>query len=367
MPRPYTASKREEVLAEVALLELSKTRKKDNSIGGIARKHSICESTVRRWMRKEKEETAKLYGHGKCKIEKKRGRPSKLTTSERESILNFVASQRDNYEAVTIASIRHFSASSLGRSLSPSYVSRFLRRNGYSSQRATKRPASRVRPTYQAEVNDFRTKWTVNPLLSSMFLVMDESGIWNDAVVSRTYAKQGSRAAQVKSVDKSARDTIVATLRMDGHKLPLYYLEHQRQRTKNHVVLQKSIKGMTEAIMLDYIEKVLAPNVIPGMYLFMDQLSSHKTARVRAALSALGLNVIFYPPKTAPDLSPCDNFFFALFKRRFREKDRSTPQKKKLAAYEAYAEISAHAVRACWKKCKLCSPDVPINLALLPD
>jgi len=241
-----------------------------------------------------------LYGHGVCKKEKKpRGRPCKLSTAEREAILKFVERERANYEAVTVRSIRQFAASTLGKTLSASYVSRLLRRQGYTSQRATKRPASRVRATYEDEIREFRLKCTINPLLSSMFLVMDESGVWNDGVVSRTYALQGGRSAQVKCTEKASRDTVVATLRMDGVKLPLYYLEHQRQRTKNGLVVQKSIKGMTEALVLDYIEKVLAPNTVPGQYLLMDQLSSHKTVRVRAALAQLGLNIVYFPPKTA--------------------------------------------------------------------
>jgi transposase len=195
---------------------------------------------------------------------------------------------------------------------------------------------------------------------------MDESGIWNDSVVARTYASAGSRSAGVACTDKASRDTVVATLRMDGHKLPLFYIRHSRQQTKQKAVVKRAVKGMTEELMLEYIQEILKPNTFPGMYIFMDQLSSHKTARVRQALSSIGLNVIYFPPKTAPDFSPCDNFFFALFKRIFRAKDRSTPERKKLAAFEAYAEVPEKAVRSCWRKCQLVREDVPVDLTLLP-
>jgi hypothetical protein len=39
--------------------------------------------------------------------------------------------------------------------------------------------------------------------------------------------------------------------------------------------------------MLNYIDEVLAPNTVPGQYLLMDQLSSHKTARVVPSLNQL--------------------------------------------------------------------------------
>jgi hypothetical protein len=84
MPRPYTASKREEVLAEVALLELQAQRKNDNSIGvnyppvdftGEGRDSPAL------WSRKSEE---------KKKEKKARGRPCKLSTTEREALVQFL-------------------------------------------------------------------------------------------------------------------------------------------------------------------------------------------------------------------------------------------------------------------------------------
>jgi transposase len=227
---------------------------------------------------------------------------------------------------------------------------------------------------------------------------MDESGIWNDAVLSRTYAAAGSRNSFVACPDKGSRDTIVATLRGDGQKLPLWYIRHTRQKTQNKVVVQQAVKGMTEKLMLQYlpcglpreisfssanetvklienttrpqeryIEEVLRPNTTAGQTIFMDQLSSHKTQRVRAKLAELGLRVVYYPPKTVPDLSPCDNCFFSLYKRIFRANDRSTAERKRLAAFEAYSDVPAQSVRACWAKCKLVDAAAPIDLTVLPD
>jgi transposase len=370
MPRPYTAALREMVLADVAMRDLSPyskySPKNNDSLASIARRYNISESTIRRWIKKEKDDCARLYGQQILKKPKPRGRPPKLSPAETKILIDYVARSRAMWEPVTISVVRQYAAFKIGKSVSPSYVSRMLRKAGYTSQRSTKRPAARVRPTYDAEVSQFRAKWAVHPLLSHMFIVMDESGVWNDSPVSRTYSKVGSGSAGVKSADKASRDTVVATIRMDGKKLPLMYIEHQRQKTKNKQVVQRAIKGMTEEIMLDYIEEVLAPNTVPGQYLLMDQLSSHKTARVRAKLESIGLKVIYFPPKTVPDLSACDNFFFSLFKRAFRAKDRSTAEKKKLAAFEAYAEVPAHAVRACWRRCQLVNEALPVDLTLLP-
>jgi len=336
MPRPYSAAVRERVLAEVAMRDLQPAKSsRVESIATIAYRFRISESTVRRWIQQEKDETAKLYGRAVKREPKPRGRPRKLSAAETRAIVDFVERSRANWDPVTIATVRQFAAQSLGRALSPSYVSRMLRREGYTSQKTQKRPASRVRATYDQEVKEFREKWGIHPLLSSMFLVMDESGIWNDSVVARTYASAGSRSAGVACTDKASRDTVVATLRMDGHKLPLFYIRHSRQQTKQKAVVKRAVKGMTEELMLEYIQEILKPNTFPGMYIFMDQLSSHKTARVRQALSSIGLNVIYFPPKTAPDLSPCDNFFFlrclrGSFERRTapRQRGRNWPRLK---------------------------------------
>jgi hypothetical protein len=110
---------------------------------------------------------------------------------------------------------------------------------------------------------------------------------------------------------------------------------------------------MTEIWMLDYIEHVIAPNCPKHSFLFMDKLSSHLTKAVQLRLRELFIIPCLFPAKTAPDLSPCDNFFFHLYKQAFRRKDRSTAEKKKAAAFAAYDGITSQKVLACWRKCKL--------------
>lgn len=284
--------------------------KNPDSLAAIAKRYRISEATIRRWQQAEKDQLAKQYGHYIKKEKRPRGRPPKLSKAQVQSILTFVEKLRSEWQPVTIRVVREYASVSLGQTLLPPYISRLLRRAGYTSQRAQKRPLQRQRATYGEEVKQFREQWMIHTLLSQQYLVMDESGIWNDAVLTRTYAAQGSRNSFVSCPDKGSRDTIVATLRGDGQKLPLFYIQHKRQKTKNKEVIQRAVKGMTESLMLEYIEEVLRPHTTPGQVLFMDQLSSHKTQRVKAKLAEIGLKVVYFPPKTAADLSPCDNCFF---------------------------------------------------------
>jgi transposase len=139
MPRPSSAAVRERVLAEVAMRDLQPAKSsRVESIATIAYRFRISESTVRRWIQQEKDETAKLYGRAVKREPKPRGRPRKLSAAETRAIVDFVERSRANWDPVTIATVRQFAAQSLGRALSPSYVSRMLRREGYTSQKNTK-------------------------------------------------------------------------------------------------------------------------------------------------------------------------------------------------------------------------------------
>jgi len=240
------------------------------------------------------------------------------------------------------------------------YASHMMRRTGFRSRRTQKRPMQRNRDTYQQEVMDFRATW--KRVDCSSYYVMDEAGAWNDSVVLRTFARTGSGTPSIKTDANSTRDTVVATLCGDGSKLPLYYIQHQRQKSKKKVITQPAVKGMNGSIMLDYIQKILAPNLKPGDTLFMDRLSSHLTQPVRLAMNALHINVVYFPAKAAPDLLPCDNFFFHLFKDIFRKKDRSSILLKRKAAFEAYDAVTPSSVRACWRKCGLLVNPPPIDL-----
>lgn len=243
-----------------------------------------------------------------------------------------------------------------------------------------------MRPTFDSEVEFFRQLWAphvaANP---ATYYVMDESGVWDDSVVARTYEKVrlsvlvtgllctycrseqvGSRSAYVRSASATPkRDTIVATLCADGSKLPLYYLVHTRGNKKKG---EPAIKGMNEELMLDYIEKVLVPYAHKPCALFMDNLSSHGTKKVshkwmhiqlliapqvQERLREIGITPVFLPPYASLAVSPCDNMFFHLFKTMFRKMDRSTPQRKMEAAQACYEAITTEQVLSCWRKCKL--------------
>ena len=60
-----------------------------------------------------------------------------------------------------------------------------------------------------------------------------------------------------------------------------------------------------------YVEKVLVPSLCPGDIVIMDNLGSHKSKAVRAAIRSVGAKLLFLP-KYSPDLNPIEQVFSKL-------------------------------------------------------
>jgi transposase len=88
--------------------------------------------------------------------------------------------------------------------------------------------------------------------------------------------------------------TFVAALRHDGISAPC--------------VFDGPING---AKFLAYVEQVLAPTLLPGEIVMMDNLASHKLAGVRKAIEAAGAALCFLP-SYSPDLDPIEQAFSKL-------------------------------------------------------
>ncbi len=88
--------------------------------------------------------------------------------------------------------------------------------------------------------------------------------------------------------------TFVAGLRLSGLTAPM--------------VLDGAMNG---AAFKAYTEQLLAPSLEPGDIVIMDNLSSHKVAGVREAITAVGADLLYLPPYS-PDLNPIEQAFAKL-------------------------------------------------------
>jgi transposase len=82
-----------------------------------------------------------------------------------------------------------------------------------------------------------------------------------------------------------------------------------------------------------YVEQVLLPTLKPGDIVVLDNLGSHKGARVRRLIRATGAK-LFLLPKYSPDLNPIEQVF-AKLKHLLRKAQARTPD----AICSAIAEL----------------------------
>ena len=125
-------------------------------------------------------------------------------------------------------------------------------------------------------------------------MFIDET--WASTNMARRYgrASRGQRLRVGVPHGRWKTTTFVAGLRTSGVVAPL--------------VLDGPIN---RAAFEAYVEKVLVPALRPGDVVILDNLSSHKGARVRALIEAAGASLLYLPPYS-PDFNPIENAFAKL-------------------------------------------------------
>jgi transposase len=125
--------------------------------------------------------------------------------------------------------------------------------------------------------------------------------------MARRYGRApvGQRLAGVVPHGHWKTTTFVAALGLEGLTAPL--------------VIDGALNGdLFEA----YVEQILVPTLAPGDVVVMDNLSSHKRARVRALIEGAGCLLLFLPPYS-PDLNPIE-LAFAKLKALLRKAGKRT-------------------------------------------
>ncbi len=68
---------------------------------------------------------------------------------------------------------------------------------------------------------------------------------------------------------------------------------------------------MDGEVFLAYVRRFLCPSLTPGDVVIVDNLSSHKVAGVREAITAVGASLLYLPPYS-PELNPIEKLFAKL-------------------------------------------------------
>ena len=160
------------------------------------------------------------------------------------------------------------------------------------AQKKTAHAAEQNRP----DVSERRSAWFEGQLdLEPERLVfIDET--WASTKMARTHGR-GPRGERLRAAIPHAHwktTTFVAGLRSTGMVAPM--------------VLDGPINSATFRA---YVEQVLVPELQPGDTVILDNLGSHTSQGVRAAIEAAGAALLYLPPYS-PDFNPIENAFSKL-------------------------------------------------------
>jgi transposase len=133
------------------------------------------------------------------------------------------------------------------------------------------------------------------PALDPQRLVfIDET--WAKDNMGRLYgrARRGRRLMDKVPLARWDTTTFIGALRLSGMTAPF--------------VLEGAVNG---AWFLAYVEQVLCPTLQAGDLVVLDNLGSHKNAKIRQAIEAKGASLL-YLPAYSPDLNPIEMAFAKL-------------------------------------------------------
>jgi transposase len=123
------------------------------------------------------------------------------------------------------------------------------------------------------------------------FVFVDEMGTNTSLCVLYGWARRGHRAYFRVPRNRGANVTLLSSMTHSGMGSSL-------------AVEGPTTRGVFEV----YLEKILAPELLPGQIVVMDNLSSHKGPRVRELIEGRECELLYLPPYS-PDLNPIEEAF----------------------------------------------------------
>ena len=110
-----------------------------------------------------------------------------------------------------------------------------------------------------------------------------------------------------------------------------------------------TVGGVTTAVFEAYIEHILGPTLRPGQIVLLDNLSAHKSPRLRQLVAARGCR-LWYLPTYSPDFSPIE-LAFAKIKTEVRRAGARTRDALETAVARALTHILPEEACAFFRHC----------------
>ncbi|HEY0601641.1 MAG TPA: IS630 family transposase [Herpetosiphonaceae bacterium] len=163
-------------------------------------------------------------------------------------------------------------------------------------------------------------------------VVIDESGTHLGMTPRRARAPRGQRAYAKARRNYGTRLSLIAALRSDGMGAAM--------------TIEGAVDG---AAFQAYLRDVLAPSLRPGQIVIMDNLSVHKSHRVRQLVEAQGCTLLFLPAYS-PDLTPIE-LAFSKLKTFLRRAGADTIETLQEAISIGLDRITAHDAHSYFRCC----------------
>ena len=157
--------------------------------------------------------------------------------------------------------------------------------------------------------SDTRAEWkdSQSALDPKKLIFLDETGATTNMVRTRGRCKRGQRLIGKVPFGHWKTTTFVAGLRRGALTAPF--------------VIDAP---MNRDIFLAYLRECLAPTLVAGDIVIMDNLPAHKVAGVRETIEAAGARLIYLPPYS-PDLNPIEMAFSKLKALLRKAAERTIP------------------------------------------
>jgi transposase len=161
-------------------------------------------------------------------------------------------------------------------------------------------------------------------------------------------------------VDEMGTNTSLSPVYAWAPKGQRAYWSVPRNRGTNTTVLSSmSAEGMGSSLTVEgatntavfeaYVEQVLAPTLLRGQVVVMDNLSAHKGERVRELIEERGCELIFLP-SYSPDLNPIEEAFSKI-KGLVREVESRTREALVEAIGSALSAVTSADARGFFEHC----------------
>ena len=316
----------------------------------------IPKTTMFRWMEQDmslqSQQMRQNHSRRKCL----------LSPEEEDRVIQLAKERRAQHQEVSIDWTRQaIKDITNGRvpEASKAYISRFWKKVGWPSRRTQERNKKEVRESLEEEMNQFRNEVTQyvrdHNVPPSRIFTMDETGLWNGSVASRTYVNPETMDAGVVSEGNHRRDTGVVAISADGSVDP-FFIPHSPQRSRmvngNKIVVQKKVSGMGLEQMMEWTKDFEQKHEHPdGTVLMLDRLRSHTNKAIQSHLESHNIKCFHFPPQGGKYGSVCDNSFFAVLKSRLQKMDTSTTERKKEAFFKLCNEFPSEMVIKFYEHC----------------